>query len=781
MHLKRRLALVYAPIVVVILSLSSGRAEGGDTPAIISYGEGPLHTPTYTTWNGIDWADRVGTRSIGARVYWEVLRAHPSRAEAILGVLGRAACVTVQVWDGDSWEALLEVSSKTAPQNNWYRGFDIAYEQSSGDAIVVYSIGENDPEYRVWDGSSWSEPDTAHLLSDGIIRWVKLVPKPSSDTITLLALDDGEGVSAAIWDGSQFGDSICLETDATRSTTELMDGAWEGSSGNCLVVWGRMLSNSGYTYYNTWDGSQWGSSIQGPSLGSKCEPNWLRLAPKPASDTMLLAVGYDYLNSARLMVNLWDGSEWGSYMTVEPDKMEDRDRRCFDMVFESSGDQAVLGWSDQGFHTLDYRTWTSGTGWSDEMTGPDLGNDIKLVQLRADPYSDEMMLGTVTDDWHLQLTLWTGSSWGAVTLADSFSSRQKCESYMAALRAGAVTWSWVYPSSGSIGGIASSPTIRGGRVYVGSDDGNLYCLNASDGSLIWTYSTGDTIRSSPSAAYESGYWVIYFGSNDCYVYAVKDTGSSYEEKWTRNLGAGVNSSPALWDSLLYVGSNDDSIHCLRISDGGPKWATYLYDDISSSPAVFNDVVYIGSESDSLYALNQLDGTILRRYGACGDIVAPVFITWTTGQLIVGSCVSPTPGSDTIYIIDSNNFSTTWKFADSGNLARTSTSCFSLDDENVYFGNDNGNLYCIDLSGSTLVYKYDTRHPVHSSPLCWNGVVYFGSNNGAFYGLDDSSEKPRPTWPYITNDSVESSPAISLSENIVVVGARDGHVYAFELE
>ncbi len=341
---------------------------------------------------------------------------------------------------------------------------------------------------------------------------------------------------------------------------------------------------------------------------------------------------------------------------------------------------------------------------------------------------------------------------------------------------------WKYPASGSIGAVLSSPAIRGGRVYVGSDDGYLYCINASDGSLIWSYWTsGFLIRSSPAAAYESGNWVLYFGADHGTVYAVKDTGSSYEVKWTKTLGPVVGSSPALWDSLLYVGCDDDSIHCLRTSDGSQKWAAYLYGDISSSPAVFDDVVYIGSKSDTLYALNHLDGTILRKYDACGDIVAPVFITWATGKLCIGSYASETAGSDTLYVIDSSNFSDYWKFADSGNLARTYTSCFSLDNCNVYFGNDNDCLYCIDLSDSSLVYKHQTGGDVKSSPLYWNEVVYFGSNDDKFYALDNLTQQPKSGWPFIANDDIQSSPAVSLSSSIVVVGASDGHLYAFELE
>ena len=65
-----------------------------------------------------------------------------------------------------------------------------------------------------------------------------------------------------------------------------------------------------------------------------------------------------------------------------------------------------------------------------------------------------------------------------------------------------------------IGG-GSSPTVVNGVVYVGSEDFNVYALNASTGTLLWSYTTKSTVESSPSVA--NG--VVYVGSDDFNVYA----------------------------------------------------------------------------------------------------------------------------------------------------------------------------------------------------------------------------------------------------------------------
>ncbi len=63
--------------------------------------------------------------------------------------------------------------------------------------------------------------------------------------------------------------------------------------------------------------------------------------------------------------------------------------------------------------------------------------------------------------------------------------------------------------------VTSSPAIANGVVYIGSDDSNVYALNAATGKKIWSFKTGDQVLSSP--AVDS---LIAIGSNDDFVYAL---------------------------------------------------------------------------------------------------------------------------------------------------------------------------------------------------------------------------------------------------------------------
>ena len=57
--------------------------------------------------------------------------------------------------------------------------------------------------------------------------------------------------------------------------------------------------------------------------------------------------------------------------------------------------------------------------------------------------------------------------------------------------------------------------MANGVVYVGSDDSNVYALNASTGAKLWSYATGSPVDSSPAVA--NG--MVYVGSDDGKVYA----------------------------------------------------------------------------------------------------------------------------------------------------------------------------------------------------------------------------------------------------------------------
>jgi hypothetical protein len=64
---------------------------------------------------------------------------------------------------------------------------------------------------------------------------------------------------------------------------------------------------------------------------------------------------------------------------------------------------------------------------------------------------------------------------------------------------------WSFHTNGEV---VSSPAIVGEVVYFGSNDGNLYAMDAASGKLHWKFETGSAIPSSPAVA--AG--IVYFAS-----------------------------------------------------------------------------------------------------------------------------------------------------------------------------------------------------------------------------------------------------------------------------
>jgi hypothetical protein len=375
----------------------------GVAGVITVYGERRVTTPRYITWDETSWSGENSAPSVGGEIRWVVQRSSPLEDERILGALDEDGHLNLEVWDGTSWGSPLEVTTSIGAANSAYRGFDIAYDHAGGDAMVVYHTGGNDPEYRIWDGNSWSGAAVIDLPTGGVPVWIKMVPDASgSDEIILVTLDTSNTVTAAVWNGSSWGNTISLETTAYSFEYEGIAAAYEFMSGRAMVTWGTSASN--VVQYRFWDGTAWSieSEISTTATGVK----WLRLASDPSSDRIILGALCD---GGRIDVNTWDGTAWGGQLQVE-DNAAAEVSRCFDVVWERSADQALVCWGESGWSRIKYRTYDHGV-WGWEQNGPDLGSDIVVVQLTLDPRSDEVFMATLTNDRDVQLIRWFNYSW----------------------------------------------------------------------------------------------------------------------------------------------------------------------------------------------------------------------------------------------------------------------------------------------------------------------------------------------------------------------------------
>lgn len=146
----------------------------------------------------------------------------------------------------------------------------------------------------------------------------------------------------------------------------------------------------------------------------------------------------------------------------------------------------------------------------------------------------------------------------------------------------------------------SHPTVAGGRVFVGSQNGTVYSLDAKTGCIYWTFSAKGGVRTALAVAPAgASRLVVYFGDTAANAYALDaETGRTL---WVRRVddhpSARITGSPTFFEGRLYVpvasyeeaqGADPQypcctfrgSISALDAESGAVEWKTYM---IAESP------------------------------------------------------------------------------------------------------------------------------------------------------------------------------------------------------
>jgi polyvinyl alcohol dehydrogenase (cytochrome) len=100
----------------------------------------------------------------------------------------------------------------------------------------------------------------------------------------------------------------------------------------------------------------------------------------------------------------------------------------------------------------------------------------------------------------------------------------------------------------------SQPTVVGGRLFMGSQSGSVYALDAKTGCLYWSFAADEWVRTAISVGPYPGGYAIFFTDAAAKAYAVDaQTGRLL---WTRQIddhpGRRGTGSPTLHEGVLYV-------------------------------------------------------------------------------------------------------------------------------------------------------------------------------------------------------------------------------------
>ena len=321
----------------------------------------------------------------------------------------------------------------------------------------------------------------------------------------------------------------------------------------------------------------------------------------------------------------------------------------------------------------------------------------------------------------------------------------------------------------------SSPSLFKDKLFVGNSNGNLYCLNANNGDLIWTfYGDSFAIYSSPTIAEDT----VFFGAADRKIYALptRDPNSDgviseSEIIWDYTVGpstGGVNnvvpSSPAIKDGKMFLGAIDQYFYCFDARNGEVLWKTWTpyrgQHAFSSSPAIYKGKIFAATgnqpgrdSSGRLYCFDEKTGRITWEFDIDDITYSSPVIDQDHGRVIIAN-------------------SGDW-IANAGNRTYR---LYSLAIEGAVNGVDEG-IPDDHYGNSDLIWSYDTRRYVYSSPAIHDGKLYFGGSDGNLRCLDVKTGKT--VWicetPTRGGSGIMSSPAIA--DGMVFVGTADGRLVA----
>jgi len=328
------------------------------------------------------------------------------------------------------------------------------------------------------------------------------------------------------------------------------------------------------------------------------------------------------------------------------------------------------------------------------------------------------------------------------------------------------------PGAGYIGGGAS---VVGGRVYVSTwptmtpalDIGlGLYCIDESDGSIIWNNSIG---------------------------------------------GTGGVSTPAIAGDRVFVGSCSGDLTCVNTDNGTTIWNVTIdpdpgYYGVASSPLIYDEVVYVVSHSDGTVHAIDFDGVEQWTYSASGNSnkymsaatdgsriffgggkamncvdIANRTATWTYP---VSRMVTTTPavedgvvyfatgkGEKKLYAVNATTGDLVWSRYLYGTISSP-----AISNGRIYIGDDDGRLNCFNAGNGSEIWNQTLGGRCKSSPVVAGGMVYTAANygKGTVYCFDADCGTPK--WSYDTGEFVMAQP--SVSDGTLFVGSDTGYLYAF---
>jgi outer membrane protein assembly factor BamB len=253
------------------------------------------------------------------------------------------------------------------------------------------------------------------------------------------------------------------------------------------------------------------------------------------------------------------------------------------------------------------------------------------------------------------------------------------------MRNGKIIWQHDTPH----GKMASSPAVWRDQLVVHGMDGHVWVLRRSDGRLLWHYTVGSPVESSPVVI--DG--VDVFGAWNGTITALDLR--AHKVRWRRADGCKITSSGALAGSTLYIGDYCGRLLALRVRSGALRWSGGVNGRIYGTPAISGGRVFVPSSSGGSMSAFSVSGRFLWRRG-------------------FGSYVYSSP---------------------------------AVSAGRVFFGAYNGVFYALRAANGATLWAHGTGGPISGAATVVDGVAYAGSFAHRILGVDARSGRIVLDFPH----------------------------------
>lgn len=350
--------------------------------------------------------------------------------------------------------------------------------------------------------------------------------------------------------------------------------------------------------------------------------------------------------------------------------------------------------------------------------------------------------------------------------------------------------------------ISATPVVSNGHIFVGSQDGILYCLQLQDGQVLWQRELGhspeikNSLPTSPQITPQQttenksnqeqpvyGWGGIFasalllqdhvlVGTQAGFFYCLDQKNGELLWRYdtTEKILGAANAfyEPNTQQYRVIVGSYDTNLHCLSASSGQLLWKYATTSYINGTPAIDGLIGVVGSCDSQLYVIDLLTGKSQVVISTGAHIAGSPVIS--QDQVIVGNY------SNTIVAVSIAQSKIMWEFHTT-NKESAFCSIPALNEHVVILGSRQGMVYCLDRHTGKLRWEFATYAEVDSPPVLFGQTVLFGARNGRIYAIDIDTGKK--LWALEVGSEIISAPVII--ENSLLITSLDGKIQLWDMQ